>query len=277
MPALLFTGAASGIGRELTQRAIARGDRVIAADRSQAGLDALGGHANLLTLNMDVGSTESVAAGFGEADRWLAGTPLYGVVNCAAICPLSAFEAQPIEVLQNTLNVNTVGSARLLREAMPRLRGNGGRIVLISSLWGKVSGPMISAYCASKHAIEAIADSARRETHGQDIHIIVVEPGVVRTHMVSQQVADAKAAADNVPTGYAPIYGELYRKYFGLLERTKDGGVTPTECAAQIEKALFARKPNTRYRIGKDSVAVTTLARVLSDRALDGVFRSMMK
>jgi NAD(P)-dependent dehydrogenase (short-subunit alcohol dehydrogenase family) len=261
----------------LVERAVARGDHVIAAVRSQADLDSFQLSRNLHVVRMDVSSTQSVEAGFADADRCLAGAPLDIIVNCAAICPQGAVEIQPPEAILDTLNTNAVGSARMIRAGLPRLRGHKGRIVLVTSLWGKVSGPMLSAYCASKFAIEAIADAARREVRGQDVGIILVEPGVVRTRMVAVQVADAKTGAENLPPEYEGVYGGLYRGYANMIDKNAGGGVSAEECAKGIEAAAFARKPKARYRIGVDAKVVTALARWLPDSTLDAVFGSLIK
>ena len=277
MRSMLVTGASSGIGRELVNRAAARGDRVFAAVRSQRDLESFGNQPNLHPILMDVSSTESVANGFAQIDAKLAGTPLDVVINCAGACPLGALEVQPIEVIEQTLNTNAVGSARILRESLPRLRGHNGRVVLVTSLWGKVSGAMLSGYCSSKFAIEAIADATRREIGGQDVHVILVEPGVVRTRMVSTQVASAKEATQNLPTRHTAVYREVYRKYAAMIEKNSGGGVSAEECAAAIENAAFAAKPKARYRVGSDAKAIALLARLLPDSALDGLFRLLLK
>lgn len=277
MQSIFITGAAGGIGGALTQRAVLRGDRVIAGVYSEAEAASLSNAANLLVVRIDVSDSASVEQAFDEADAWLAGMPLNAVINCAAVCPLGAVEVLAPEVLLNTLNTNAVGSARILRAALPRLRGHSGRIALVTSLWGKVAGPMLSAYCASKFAIEAVVDAARRETNGQGVGIILIEPGVVRTDLVARQVAEAKAASATLPVEHAPQYSALYRKYAAMIERNSGGGVSADECARQIERAVTASRPRTRYRVGMDSKAVTTLARLLPDRALDAMFRSLLK
>src|SRR5690606_19803964 len=140
---------------------------------------------------------------------------------------------------------------------------------LVSSLWGKVSGPLLSAYCASKFAIEALADSARRETAGQDLHILVLEPGVVRTNIVTGQVQDATAAAQRISGEYKALYGPVYHDYADMVSKNADGSLTTDEAAQIIETAVFAAKPKARYNVGKDSRAITTLGRLLPDGALD--------
>jgi NAD(P)-dependent dehydrogenase (short-subunit alcohol dehydrogenase family) len=277
MSNLLITGAGSGIGKELVVRAVERGDTVFATLRSAQGLRELEGRKNLHLVIMDVGDSDSVTKGFSEVDRLLSGALLDGVVHCAAVSPLGALEVLPLAVFEDTLNTNTLGTLRVMQAAIPRLRGHGGRLILTTSLWGKVAGPMLSAYCASKHAIEALVDSARRETKGMGLHITVVEPGVIKTRMLFQQVEESQKLAESVPAEHQALYGELYRKYAGLVAKGAGQGISVGDCAAQIEKVLQARAPKARYRIGPDAKAVCFLARILPDRALDGMFAMMMK
>jgi NAD(P)-dependent dehydrogenase (short-subunit alcohol dehydrogenase family) len=276
MATMLVTGAGSGIGKALVTRGLRRGDRVIACVLNDQEASSFESYDNLKIVNMDVGSTESVAAGFTSCDEWLKGSVLDAVIHCAGICPLSTVEEQSPEMLQNTLNINAVGSARILQQALPRLRGHDGRVALVSSLWGKVAGPLLSAYCASKHAIEAIADSARRETEGQKVHIMVIEPGVVKTQILDNQALFAEDGARKVTGEYEKLYGSLYKNYAGMVIKNSPNGLTTDAAAERIEKGVFASRPKTRLCVGTDSKAITFLARILPDRALDLVFRKML-
>ncbi|WP_159979046.1 MULTISPECIES: SDR family NAD(P)-dependent oxidoreductase [unclassified Novosphingobium] len=277
---ILITGAGSGMGRELARRALARGDLTIAAlyDRREA--EALGNHPNLRIVDCDVASSESVELAFAQVDKMLAGKTLNLVIHCAGISPSGAVEVEPIEMLERTLNVNAVGTARVIKAALPRLRGldgkGGGRILLFASLWGKVGGPLLSAYCASKHAIEAIVDSARRETEGQGVEFVLVEPGVVRTNMVAQTVSGSRSGSDALPPAHQALYGPIYARFARMIARESTGGVSVEQAADAIERAAFAASPATRYSVGKDAKAVKAMARLLPDRALDFVFRKML-
>ncbi|MBN3788533.1 SDR family NAD(P)-dependent oxidoreductase [Burkholderia sp. Ac-20353] len=277
MRTIMITGAGSGMGQELARRALARGDRVIATVRNHRDASELGEHHDkLIVVEMNVGSSSSVEAAFIQVDRELAGKPLDLIMHCAAIAPSGALEVEGVELLEQTLNVNAVGVARILRHALPRLRGHRGRILLFSSLWGKVAGPMLSAYCASKHAIEAITDSVRREIEGQDIDIVLIEPGVVRTNMVSGSVSGSRAGSEQLPASFRSLYGSIYERYARLIERESTGGLSVDQAAALIERAAFTAAPRTRYSVGRDAVLVKALARLLPDKALDAVFRKML-
>jgi NAD(P)-dependent dehydrogenase (short-subunit alcohol dehydrogenase family) len=126
---------------------------------------------------------------------------------------------------------------------------------------------MLGAYCASKHAIESLADVARRETAHMNLHIIVAEPGVVTTDMLTSQGPATQGYLDKMSIQERFLYGALYQRYFKLVSGA--AGITPERCAAGIEKALFASNPATRYRIGTDSKIVCLLNWLLPDRWMD--------
>lgn len=276
MRRMMITGAGHGMGHELARRAITRGDQVFATFLPGEDASVLGSHPNLIQLEIDVGSDASVAAAFAAIDLALDGRPLDVVINCAGVSPSGALEVEPIATLERVININAVGSARMLKASLPRLRGHQGRILLFASLWGRVAGPMLSAYCASKHAIEAIVDSTRREIKGQGVDIVLIEPGVVRTNMVADTVSGSRAGADQLPSEHRQRYGDLYEKFARMIARESTGGVSVDTAADVIEHAAFTSRPKTRYRIGKDAKAVIALTNILPDRAFDAVFRNML-
>jgi len=264
---ILVTGAARGIGHTLVKRALARGDTVFAVARAAGG--TLVPSSSLHVVLMDMSDTESVRHGFEQVDAKLAGGTLDAIVHCAAISIPGAIEVTPVEEFEQTLSTNALGSLRILKAGIPRLRGHGGRLVLVTSLWGRASGPLLGGYCASKHAIESLADTARRETAGMNLHIIVAQPGVVYTEMLTTQAPAIDALLAKMPAALRPHYSALYRRYAKLVSSSK--GISSDQCAAGIEKALTDARPATRYRIGTDSKVVCFLNWLLPDRWMDGV------
>jgi NAD(P)-dependent dehydrogenase (short-subunit alcohol dehydrogenase family) len=269
MATLLVTGAAGGIGRVVVERARARGDTVFAVVLQASDGSGLPAGDRLHIVQMDVSDTNSVAQGFEAVDRLLAGRTLDGVVHLAAVAAPGAIELTSMAQFEKLININALGSLRILKAAIPRLRGHGGRLVLVSSLWGRASGALLGAYCASKHAVESLADTARRETAGMNLHIIVAEPGVVHTEMLDGQGPTVQGHLDKLSTQERSLYGALYQRYVKLVRSSK--GISAAQCAAGIEQALFAARPATRYRIGTDSTLVCFLNWLLPDRWMDGV------
>lgn len=268
MRTILITGAARGIGLALTRRAIARGDIVFPTVRKEADKAKFGDHPNCHPVIMDVADTASVENGFAEVDRLLAGKPLDIVINSAAISIPGAVELAPIKEFEDTMNTNVCGSARVAQAAIPRLRGHDGRLVLITSLWGRASSALLGSYCASKHAIESLADTLRRETGGMGLRIILCEPGVIRTDMYELQGGQIEGMINTMTPGQKNLYEPIYRRYQKLVggpkgDQTPNMGISADKCCEGIEAAAFAANPKRRYRIGTDSKVVCFLADAL--------------
>jgi NAD(P)-dependent dehydrogenase (short-subunit alcohol dehydrogenase family) len=273
---ILVTGAGSGIGRAVVERLLLRGDQVIASARNTGQIAEFAAR-GVTVVGMDVGSDASVREGFADIGADFG--KLDAVVHCAAVCPVGTVEFTPPERFAETFNTNTLGSLRILQSSLPFLRqAPSGRILLVTSLWGKVSGPFVSSYASSKHSIEAIADSFRRETIGGSVRVSVVEPGVILTKMFDQALPDLERQLAGISPEEARLYGELYGDHRKLLSNAGGkGATTADQCAAAIERALDARNPKARYVIGKDAKAMVTMGRILSDRALDRVFGLLYK
>ena len=268
---VLITGAGGGIGQVLARRLVARGDRVIASDRRPDLLTDLAA-AGCTPITMDVGDDASVQAGFAGI------VSLDAVVHCAAVAPLGTVEFMPAADVCAVHNVNALGSLRVLQASLPLLRqAPSGRLVMISSVWGKVSGPFVSAYAASKHAIEAMADAARREMAGQPVRISLVEPGVVKTPMYFDQSPQIDAAIAALSAEERALYGRLYEDHRKLVAGAGKSAASPEQVCAVIERCLDSAAPRARYRVGNDAKSLVALSQLLSDRLLDRVFRLMYK
>lgn len=275
MRTVVVTGAAGGVGKALVEQARDRGDFVIATARSLGQLDHLAGD-RVLPIAMDVSDSSSVERGFDELDRLLAGRALDAVVHCAAVAPLGTVEFTSADEYARVFNINTLGALRVAQSTVTRMRGRGGRLVLVSSLWGRLSGPLVSTYAASKHAIEAIADSLRRETAGSGVAITVIEPGVIKTKMFTGQTAEVTAKIDSLDEIERAHYLGLYRAYLRLFQRSAKTAITAEKCADAIMRALDARNPATRYLVGPDAKLLVRLAEWLPDRWLDRLFKKMI-
>lgn len=274
MASILVTGAEGGIGSELVGLLLEAGNVVFAAQREPVTEHPAGGA--LQRVRMDVGDDGSVQDCFAEIDGLLAGGRLDAVIHCAAVAPLGAVEILPLEVFKDVFNINTMGSVRVIQQAMKRLTGHGGRLILVTSLWGRVAGPMVGAYAASKQAVEALADAVRRETGSLNFHLVVVEPGVVRTGMLERQLLGARALADGLGGSDGARYGALYRRYATLVENGARQAITARAAASRIAAILQSPKPRARYRVGRDAALVCALAKLLPDWAMDRFFQALM-
>lgn len=200
---VLITGASTGFGRDTAQRLARRGHRVFATMRDVAGRNAahcaaLVGMADeeklwLRVLELDVTRDESVQravdAALGEAGH------IDVVINNAGRAAVGVSEAYTPRQFQEVLDVNVIGPVRVNRAVLPAMRARGsGLLVHISSAAGRVTVPAMAAYCASKFALEAIADALRFELVPLGIDSVLVEPGIYRTPIFDHIIDPADSA-----------------------------------------------------------------------------------
>jgi short-subunit dehydrogenase len=144
-----------------------------------------------------------------------------------------------------------------------------GRIVAISSVSGKIAAPFVGAYAASKHALEAACDSLRRELMIHGIDVIMIEPGPIATPIWR------KSAAGNryEDTAYRDVFAGM-SDYVAASE----AGALPVERVADaVMTALTARRPRTRYLVGRDAKARALLSTLLPDRVMDALVARSFK
>jgi NAD(P)-dependent dehydrogenase (short-subunit alcohol dehydrogenase family) len=188
----LITGTSSGFGRTLTERLLARGDRVAATLRDPSRLDDLAAqHGDALWVRaLDVTDTTRVRAVVDEAFAGLGRIDV--VVSNAGYGLLGAAEELTDEQIDRQLQTNVLGSIQLIRAALPHLRAQGGgRILQLSSIGGIIAFPGMSLYHASKWAMEGFVESLRAEVAPFGIEACLVEPGGARTEFAAGSLAQA--------------------------------------------------------------------------------------
>ncbi len=268
---VLVTGASTGIGEACALLLAERGWRVFAGVRRDEDGRRLAGEARgdlepvLLDVTDEAG-VEKVVGSIGE---------LAGLVNNAGIALGGPVEYIPLEDWRRQFEVNVIGQVSVTRRAIPLLRG--GRIVFIGSVSGRISTPLVAPYGASKHAIEAIAESLRHELRPAGIMTVVVEPGAVRTPIWDKGRRHADEIEASLPaealTRYAPAIAAV-RKGIDLQERS---GIPPRRVAEVVERALTSPRPRARYLVGRDAVVQGAIDRFLPDSARDLVVRAFTR
>lgn len=184
---VVIIGASSGIGRESALQCAARGAKVVVAARSEPGLvslveeiEAAGGKAVYAVC--DASSMAQVAAvadhavaTYGRIDTWVHG---------AAVGVYATLENVPLDDFRRVMDVNVMGYLHGIKAALPHLRREGqGAIIVVSSIESTVAMPLQSAYVASKHAVEGLVETLRRELRhdGVPISLTSVKPAVIST------------------------------------------------------------------------------------------------
>ncbi len=248
---VLITGGANGIGKTTAERLVDRGHAVTVLDTDADGLDTL--PAAVETRRVDVRDRDAVADAVDDAEPDV-------LVTCAAVQRRGALEDQDMDTIAAHIDTNLYGTLHAAKAALPHLRP-GGRIVLVSSVAGRLVGPFWGAYCASKHAVEAVGDALRLEL--DDIDVTIVEPGPVRTGFNEQ-------GRDHLET-YLP--GSRYADRYRAVLSSALGGVTPETAARTMVTAVEADRPRTRYTITWQAWLAPKLAAILPTRLMDYIAR----
>ncbi len=190
----MITGAASGIGRAVTERFAEDGARVIAVDRDADRLGKVCAGTGATPLVVDL----SDIAGLPDRIADLAPT-VDILVNDAGIQHVERLEDFPIEVFETILKVMLTAPFVLTRAVLPGMYERGwGRIINVSSAHGRRASPFKSAYVTAKHGLEGLSKVIALEGAGKGVTSNCINPGYVRTPLVEKQIAD-QAAVHGLP------------------------------------------------------------------------------
>lgn len=267
----LVTGASSGIGEATVRRLVADGYLVYAAARRIERMQPLTG-LGVRVLPLDLCDDASIVR-LAETVRDEQGR-LDALINNAGYGSYGALEDVPLAEARRQFEVNVFGLARLIQLVTPMMRAQrSGAIVNITSIGGKMHEPLGSWYHATKFAVEGLSDCLRMELAPFGIHVVVVEPGAIRTEWGG--IAHDSLLARSGKTAYA----EQAEAHARMLAGANTSSMTspPETVAATISMALRARRPRTRYATGGGARTILTLRRLLSDRGFDAFMRFVEK
>ena len=198
------------------------------------------------------------------------GETLAGLVNNAGIAVAGPVLELAVDEFRHQMDVNVIGPIIAtqafgpLLGADPSLKGPKGRIVMVSSVAGKNGNPLMSAYSASKHAIEGLSEGLRREMMLFGIDVIIIAPGAVKTPIWSKAEEVDISSYRNSP--FFPAL-ERIRKFMLQLGET---GLPPEKIAEAIVGALTSASPKVRYSITPDPMRHIITA-VLPKRTVDRI------
>jgi NAD(P)-dependent dehydrogenase (short-subunit alcohol dehydrogenase family) len=271
MQTVLITGAATGIGRASALRMAQAGWTVFAGVRKQAdgeSLQAAGGE-QIVPLILDVTDGEQIADVVAQIGERVGDRGLDGLVNNAGIGVAGPLELIPIDDLRRQFEVNVFGLMAITQALLPRLRSARGRLVLISSVGGRVTTPFTGPYCASKYAVEALGDALRVELRRSNIQVALIEPGSIDTPIWDK--ADADLQAVEIPSELQEQYGRVPAAMAKTIKDTAKRGIAPEKVAEQIAHALTAGRPRTRYVVGRDARMMMLGRSLMPDRVFDAL------
>ncbi|MEQ1929569.1 MAG: SDR family oxidoreductase [Parvularculaceae bacterium] len=271
--AAVITGVSTGIGRATAKSLIGAGWRVFGSVRKEKDAAdasaALG--AGFTPLLFDVTDDQAIRAAAQKVEKALAGETLKGLVNNAGVAVAGPVAYLPLDDLKRQLDINLYGPIRAVQAFLPllgadkRFKGAPGRIVNMSSVAGKMASPFMGPYAMSKHALEAMSESLRRELAVHGIDVVIIGPGAVRTPIWAK--ADEMDITRYQKTEYGPFLDRLKQSMQAFGEQ----GLEPEAIGDLVRVALTSKNPKTRYAALKNKFAMWTLPSILPKRTVDRI------
>jgi NAD(P)-dependent dehydrogenase (short-subunit alcohol dehydrogenase family) len=264
----LTTGANSGIGLATVLELARRGLRSVGTVRSRAKADVVAAAAAELGLRVETAIMDVAdPAACARVVRRFQPTV---VVNNAGVPVTGAVEDIGDEEARAALETMVVGPMRLARLALPSMRqAHDGRVINVSSIYGRATTPLTGWYQGCKHALEGVSDALRAEVAGDGIKVVLIEPGFVRTGIwgATDGDLDGRAASEFV---------DSYRR---LRSTTRLAGpimADPSTVARTIADAVTSHSPRARYLVGYDAQAVAALQPHIPTRLWDRMARAVL-
>lgn len=265
---VVITGASRGLGLASAAHLYELGWRVVAAMRSpDLGLErlrAVSGAAaddpRLIGIRLDLDDPSSIIAAAKNIEEAV-GAPNV-VVHNAGIAAAGSAEDMPSEAWERLFRTNLFGPVQLTKQLLPSMRAAGrGRIVVVSSQGGIRGMPSVSAYSASKGALERWAESLAAEIAPFGLGVTILVAGTFETDILTEQT---------------PHYGDLngpYAQHYASIDRRGRAAVDrlanpPERFASALAKALDERAPFARHAVGLDARMLLFGNRVMPGRLL---------
>ncbi len=264
---VLITGCSTGIGRDLAGRLSRAGYTVVATARQ---VETLDGVPAAMRLPLDVTQRESIERAVARVIEHLGRIDV--LVNNAGYAVRGAVEEVPVEQAQRMFDANVFGAMRMIQAVLPHMRcQKSGRIINISSVSGKLVTPANGTYSATKFAIEALSDALRLELAPFGIHVVLIEPGSIKTPFHATVENNGRDIFSDEGSPYRLLYKQ-YEQVDTDLRREEPG---PEVVSRVVQKAIEDSRPKARYLAGFPLPGKLVLA--LGAPAWDLVVRQMFR
>ena len=274
----LVTGSSSGIGLLTAVELALNGHRVVATMRNLENRGRLdeaaqkaGVHDRLDLRRLDItefdsmqGAVEAIVHDHGRIDV---------LVNNAGFSVAGFAEDMTLGELRHQLETNFFGNVAMTKAVLPVMRAQkSGHIITVTSIAGLLGQPMLSAYCASKYALEGWSESLRIETHSLGIRVVLVEPGSYDTDIWERNVVIAKGSLDP-----ASPNKERSQRFAEFVKQSAKHRRDARDVAKLIVRIAQDRNPKLRYLIGTDAKVQIWLKRIVPWRRYERIVAKTVK
>lgn len=269
---VLITGSSTGLGREMALYLAERGFQVYATMRDVSQADSLLASAHdrntqLRVLPLDVTDRDSIHQAVQTIVAESGG--IYGVINNAGVGLRGYFEDLAEEEIRQLFEANVLGVMAVTKAVLPYMREAGrGRIILVSSVGGRIGSLGVSAYCATKFAVEGFGESLFQELAPLGLKVVLIEPGIIKTERWTTNRGTAKGARDQ-SSPYHAWFCQAERESDRLVQASK---TSPADVAAAVYQALTVERPKLRYMIGRKARLAVALRRWLPGESFERLY-----
>jgi NAD(P)-dependent dehydrogenase (short-subunit alcohol dehydrogenase family) len=274
---VLITGVSTGIGAECAKVFAGNGYRVFGSVRKEADAqslkDELGDQFEALVF--DVTDHEAVDRAAEQLTKVLDGEGLACLINNAGMAVSGPMMHVSMEDLKLQFDVNVIGLVKVTQAFLPLLGAkkdyphHPGKILNISSVAGKIGMPFMGPYVGSKHALEGISESMRRELMLYGIDVIVIGPGAIKTPIWNKGMD--QISTDNDFAESLQIFGGR------VIKGTLKHALEPDDLARSIFNIFNSTSPKVRYAFVSEKFKGWVLPRLLPSRFIDRAIAKMLK
>ena len=273
MQSIVVTGVSTGIGWGITKVLIQHVYRVFGSVRKEQDAERLAKEfgETFIPLIFDITDEAGVQTATQKVREQMNGETLFGLVNNAGVAVPAPLLHQPIGDFRKQLEVNLIGQLIVTQAFIPllgsdhSLRGNPGRIINISSVGGKLGAPFLGAYAESKHALEGLSESLRRELMLYGIDVIIVGPGSVATPIWDKAEVVDLSLYENTE------YAESAKRVQKYMVENGRKGYPPEKVGEVVLHVLTTAKPRVRYAVVPGNPITRFIQSLLPKRVIDRV------
>ncbi|BAN04565.1 SDR family NAD(P)-dependent oxidoreductase [Ilumatobacter coccineus] len=244
---IITTGANSGIGLATVIEAAHRGHRSIGTVRSDEKAEAVHAAADEAGVTVETALLDVTdeAAGVAVVDEYRPDA----LVNNAGFAITGAIEDVSDDEARFAFETMVLAPMRLARLAVPHMRDREwGRIVNVSSIYGRTTTPLTGWYRGCKHALEGLSDALRMEVARDGIKVVLVEPGGVKTAIWEETEREVERRSGS-------RFDENYRRSLASTRLWQPIMIESKQCADVIVDTIEGN-PRARYRVGLDAQAL---------------------
>lgn len=270
--AVLVTGSSTGLGLETALHLAERGFRVYATvrdlgSRPEVERAAAERNVTLAVLRLDVTDAGSIDEAVRAVVEQAGG--IFGLVNNAGIGLRGCLEDLADAEIRQVFETNVFGTMALTKRVLPHMRAAGrGRIVTISSVGGRISSFGMSAYCATKFALEGFGEALALEVAPFGLQAILIEPGIIKTSRWTVNRGRG-ANALNPASPYYELFKRSEEAADGVVKATRN---KPIHVAMAVYHALTTPRPRMHYVVGWPASAAVRLRRYLPEPLFERLY-----